>query len=292
VDGGIVLGLNVQSTGQGHARVFPRLAAQRLGIPAESIRHRHGDSALGIPGFASVASRSAMTAGSAIVKTIDAMLAKGKTLAATLLEAAEADIAYEAGKFAVVGTDRHIALFELAARAAEMKQRGEIEQSLDTRSQAEPPLTYPNGCHIAEVEIDRETGEVEIAAYTAVDDCGNVLDPAIVEGQLIGAIAQGLGQALLETAVYDRDGGQLVTGSFMDYAMPRAEHMPPVRDALECVPATTNPLGVKGMGEAGTTAAIAAVMNAIADAVPDGGAVALDMPATPEKVWAACRKVT
>jgi carbon-monoxide dehydrogenase large subunit len=171
-----------------------------------------------------------------------------------------------------------------------MKDRGEIEQSLDTRSQAETPLTFPNGCHIAEVEIDPDTGEVEIAAYTAVDDCGNVLDHTIVEGQLVGAIAQGLGQALLETAIYDRDGGQLVTGSFMDYAMPRAEHMPPVRDALECVPATTNPLGVKGMGEAGTTAAIAAVMNAIADAVPGVAAKGLDMPATPEKVWAVCRK--
>jgi carbon-monoxide dehydrogenase large subunit len=286
----IVLGLNVQSTGQGHATVFPRLAAEQLGIPAETIEHRHGDSALGIPGFASVASRSAMTAGGAIIKTIDAMLAKGKTIAATLLEAAEGDIAYEAGTFKVVGTDRRIALFELATRAAEMKARGEIEQSLDTRSQAETPATYPNGCHIAEVEIDPETGEVEIAAYTAVDDCGNVLDHMIVEGQLVGSLAQGFGQALLETAVYDRDGGQLVTGSFMDYAMPRAEHMPPIRDALEGVPATTNPLGVKGMGEAGTTAAIAAVMNAIADAVPGGAARALEMPATPEKVWAACRR--
>jgi carbon-monoxide dehydrogenase large subunit len=288
-DGEITLGLNVQSTGQGHATVFPRLAAEQLGIPAEKIRHRHGDSALNIPGMASVASRSAMTAGSAVVKTIDALLAKGKTIAAALLEAAEADIAYEAGAFKVVGTDRRIALFELAARAAEMKARGELAQSLDTGSQAETPATYPNGCHIAEVEIDPQTGEVEIAAYTAVDDCGNVLDQMIVEGQLIGALAQGLGQALMEAAVYDAGGGQLVTGSFMDYAMPRAEHMPPVRDALLCVPATTNPLGVKGMGEAGTTAAIATVMNAIANAVRGGGADRLDMPATAQRVWAACR---
>jgi carbon-monoxide dehydrogenase large subunit len=157
-DGGIMLGLNVQSTGQGHASVFPQLAAERLGIQVEAIRHRHGDSALGIPGFASVASRSAMTAGSAIVKTIDAMLAKGKTIAATLLEAAEADIIYAAGEFRVVGTDRRVALFELAARAAEMKQRGEIAESLDTGSQAETPLTFPNGCHIAEVEIDPARG--------------------------------------------------------------------------------------------------------------------------------------
>jgi carbon-monoxide dehydrogenase large subunit len=284
----IVLGLNVQSTGQGHASVFPRLAAERLGIPAEKIRHQQGDSALEIAGFASVASRSAMTAGSAVLASIDAMLAKGKTIAATLLEAAEADIVYQPGQFAVVGTDRRISLFELAARAAAMKQRGEIAESLDTNTTAETPSTFPNGCHIAEVEIDPETGEVAIAAYTAVDDCGNVLDHMIVEGQLHGALAQGLGQALMEAAVYDRNGGQLVTGSFMDYAMPRAQDMPPIRDALHSVPATTNPLGVKGMGEAGTTAAIAAVMNAIANAVPGGGADRLEMPATPERIWAAC----
>jgi carbon-monoxide dehydrogenase large subunit len=285
----VVLGLNVQSTGQGHASVFPRLAAERLGISVKTIRHRQGDSALDIPGFASVASRSAMTAGSAVLKTVDAMLAKGKAIAATVLEAAEADIVYEAGQFTVVGTDRRISLLDLAGRAAEMKQRGEIAESLDTKSMAETPPTYPNGCHIAEVEIDTQTGEVAIAAYTAVDDCGNVLDPMIAEGQLVGAIAQGLGQALLEAAIYDAD-GQLVTGSFMDYGMPRAEDMPPIRDALHAVPATTNPLGVKGMGEAGTTAAIAAIMNAIADAVPGGGADRLEMPATPARIWAACRK--
>jgi carbon-monoxide dehydrogenase large subunit len=287
---GIVLGLNVQSTGQGHATVFPRLAAERLGIPVAQIRHRHGDSAQEIPGFASVASRSAMTAGSAILKTLDTMLAKGKTIAATVLEAAEGDIVYQAGAFTVVGTDRRISLLDLAGRAAQMKARGEIPESLDTRAKTETPATYPNGCHIAEVEVDPETGQVTIVAYAAVDDCGNVLDHMIVEGQLHGALAQGLGQALMETAVYDTDGGQLVTGSFMDYAMPRAEDMPPVKDALHVVPATTNPLGVKGTGEAGTTAAIAAVMNAIADAVPGGGADRLAMPATPEKVWAACHE--
>jgi aerobic carbon-monoxide dehydrogenase large subunit len=289
-DQSMVLGLNVQSTGQGHASVFPRLAAERLGIPADKIHHRHGDSTLEIPGFASVASRSAMTAGSAILATLDAMLAKGKTIAATVLEAAEGDIAYQAGAFKVVGTDRSISLFDLAARAAEMNARGEIPESLDTRAKTETPTTYPNGCHIAEVEIDPETGHVTVVSYAAVDDCGNVLDHMIVEGQLHGALAQGLGQALMETALYDPDGGQLVTGSFMDYAMPRAQDMPPIKDALHSVPATTNPLGVKGSGEAATTAAIAAVMNAIADAVPGGGANRLEMPATPEKVWAACRE--
>jgi carbon-monoxide dehydrogenase large subunit len=232
-----------------------------------------------------------MTAGSAILATLDAMLAKGKTIAASVLEAAEGDIAYRAGAFEVVGTDRRIALFDLAARAADMKARGDIPESLDTRAKTETPTTYPNGCHIAEVEIDPETGQVTVVAYAAVDDCGNVLDHMIVEGQLHGALAQGLGQALMETALYDSDGGQLVTGSFMDYAMPRAQDMPPIRDALHVVPATTNPLGVKGSGEAATTAAIAAVMNAIADAVPGGSADRLSMPATPERVWAACREV-
>jgi aerobic carbon-monoxide dehydrogenase large subunit len=283
---------NVQSTGQGHATVFPEVAAQRLGIPVEKIRHRHGDSDSEIAGMASVASRSAVTAGGAIVKTLDTMLAKAKTIAAHVLEAAEADIAYEQGAFKVVGTDRRISLFELATRAAEMKARGEIAQSLDTKTTAETPQTFPNGCHVAEVEVDPQTGQVTVASYTAVDDCGNVLDHRIVEGQIHGALASGLGQALLETAVYDRDGGQLVTGSFMDYAMPRATDMPPVRDAIHSVPATTNPLGVKGVGEAATTAAIATVMSAIADAIPGGAGVALEMPATPEKVWAACGKAT
>ena len=286
----MLLNLNVQSTGQGHASVFPRLAAEKLGIPAAAVRHRHGDSDMDILGGASVGSRSAMTAGSAIVKTIDTMLAKGKTIAAHVLEAAETDIAYENGGFEVVGTDRRISLFDLAARAAEMKARGEIPEGLDTKDEIEVPLTFPNGVHLAEVEIDPETGQVTIVTYSAVDDCGNVLDHSIVAGQFHGALAQGLGQALMETAVYDADGGQLVTGSFMDYAMPRAEDIPAIRDAVHCVPATTNPLGVKGVGEAATSAAIATVMNAIADAVPGGGADDLDMPATPQKVWAACRK--
>jgi carbon-monoxide dehydrogenase large subunit len=219
------------------------------------------------------------------------MLAKGKTIAATVLEAAEDDIAYGAGEFRVVGTDRHISLFDLATRAAAMQAKGEIPESLDTKGKAETPTTYPNGCHIAEVEVDPETGAVAVVSYTAVDDCGNILDHKIVEGQLHGAMAQGLGQALLETAVYDAEAGQLITGSFMDYAMPRAADMPAIRDALHPVPATTNPLGVKGTGEAATTAAIAAIMNAIADAVPGGAADRLAMPATPQKVWSACQDV-
>jgi carbon-monoxide dehydrogenase large subunit len=284
-----ILALNVQSTGQGHASIFPHIAAEQLGIPVEKVKHKHGDSDLELPGMASVGSRSAMTAGSATLKTIETMLAKGKTIAAAVLEAAETDIAYEAGRFEVVGTDRRISLFELADRAAEMKKRGEIPENLDTKATTETPQTFPNGCHVAEVEVDPDTGQVEIVSYTAVDDCGNVLDHMIVEGQTHGALASGLGQALLENTVYDADGGQLITGSFMDYAMPRAVDMPALRDALHPVPATTNPLGVKGVGEAATTGAIATVMNAITDAIPGGAGAKLDMPATPERVWAACR---
>lgn len=284
----VVLALNVQSTGQGHASIFPYLVAERLGIPVDKVHHRHGDSDLELAGMASVGSRSAMTAGSATLKAVETMLTKAKAMAAHVLEASEADIAYGAGTFEVVGTDRRISLFALAERAAKMKERGEIAETLDTKVSTETPQTFPNGCHVAEVEIDPQTGGVEIVAYTAVDDCGNVLDHMIVEGQIHGALASGFGQALLERTVYDHDGGQLVTGSFMDYAMPRAEDMPPLREALHPVPATTNPLGVKGVGEAGTTGALATVMNAIADAIPGGAGAKLEMPATPERVWAAC----
>jgi aerobic carbon-monoxide dehydrogenase large subunit len=289
-DGTLTVNLNVQSTGQGHASVFPRLIAERLGIAPDRVRHRHGDSALEIAGYASVGSRSAMTAGASIVKCIDLIVEKGTRITAMVLEAAEGDIVYERGAFSVVGTDRRIALFDLAARAAELKKRGAIEEDLDTKTTTETPLTFPNGVHVADIEIDPETGHMEVVAYAAVDDCGNTLDMMIVEGQLHGALAQGLGQALMEQVFYD-DTGQLITGSFQDYAMPRAADMPPdVRDALHNVRATTNPLGVKGVGEAGTTASIAAVMNAVADAIPGGAGAYLDMPVTPAKLWKACRQ--
>ena len=231
-----------------------------------------------------------MTVSHALIKTIEAMLAKGKTIAATVLEAADADIEYRDGRFGVVGTDRSISLFELAVRAAELKKCGEIAENLDTKVNAETPLTFPNGSHIAEVEIDPASGALALVGYSAVDDCGNALSPMIVEGQTHGSIAQGLGQAMLEHAIFDNSGGQLITGSFMDYALPRADDLPAFQDALHLVPAKTNPLGVKGAGEAGTTAAIAALMNAVADAIPGGAGAHLDMPVTPEKIWAACRK--
>ncbi len=226
-----------------------------------------------------------MCAGNAIVHTADLMLEKGKKIASVALEAAESDIQYRNGSFEVVGTDKKISLFETAKRA---KTLGE---NLDSMGKLDTPLTFPNGCHIAEVEIDPETGKVEIVTYTAVDDCGNILDQQVVEGQVQGSIANGLGQALTENAVYDSESGQLVSGSFMDYGMPRAHDMPiELREASHVVPATSNALGVKGTGEAGTTAAIAAVMNAVANAIPNGAADHMEMPATPAKVWEAVQK--
>jgi carbon-monoxide dehydrogenase large subunit len=289
-NGTLLLRLNVQNTGQGHATVFPRLIAERLGIAPDQVTHRNGDSAFELKGYASVGSRSAMTAGHSVVKAVDTVLEKGKPIAAAMLETGEADIVYGAGNFTVVGTDRRVSLFEVAARAAELKQRGEIAEDLDTKSTTETPLTYPNGVHVAEVEIDADTGHMTIPAYTAVDDCGRALDHMIVEGQLHGSVAAGLGQALMEQVVYDGGNGQIVTGSFMDYAMPRAQDMPPLRDAMRNVPATTNPLGVKGVGEAGTTAAIAAVMNAVANAIPNGAGNHLDMPASAQRLWQACQR--
>ncbi len=288
--GTLTVGLGVQSTGQGHATVFARLAAERLGVPADAIRVREGDTALGVgAGAASVASRSTMTAGSALLHCIDVLVEKGRRIAARLLEAAEADIVYRDGHFAVTGTDKRLSLFALAEHAAALKRRGEIADDLDTRETVNTPQAFPNGCHVAELEIDPDTGVVTVVAYTAVDDGGNVLDHTLVEGQIHGGVAQGLGQALLEQLIYDAS-GQLVTGSFVDYGMPRATDIPPITALDVPSPATTNPLGVKGVGEAGTTGSLAAIMLAIADAVPGEAGARLDMPATPEKVWnAICR---
>ena len=287
--GSLVVALAPQASGQGHASLYRRLTAARLGIAEDSVVVRQGDTDFGLAGLGAIASRSTTASGSALVRTIELVLEKGRRVASLLLEAAETDLAYADGEFRVTGTDRRVSLFDAAERAGEMKQRGEIAESLDTRGRAEVPQTFPNGCHIAEVEIDPDTGVVTLVAYTAIDDCGTMLDPVLVEGQVHGGIAQGIGQALCEEAVFDRTTGQLLTGSFMDYALPRADGLPMFAAAAHPVPCTTNPLGVKGTGEAGTTGALAAVMNAIADAIPGAAGASLDMPATPEKVWRDCR---
>ena len=278
----LLLAIGVQASGQGHKTLYRRLAAERLGIPAAAIEVESGDSDDGVPSAGSVASRSTMSVGGAVVASIDALIEKGRQVAAHVLEAAEADIVYREGNFEIAGTDRRVALFDLAERARVLKAAGVIPEDLDTRRTFDASPSFPNGVHIAEVEIDPDTGHVALCAYTAVDDCGRVLQPVLVEGQVHGGVAQGAGQAFLENGVYDQD-GQLLAGSFMDYAMPRAGDLPEIASLLCPVPARTNPLGVKGVGEAGTTAALAAVMNAVADALPE--CPDIDMPATPERVW-------
>jgi carbon-monoxide dehydrogenase large subunit len=284
-DSRLLLAIGVQASGQGHKTLYRRLAAERLGIAVEQIEVEHGDSDDGVPSAGAVASRSTMSVGGAVAAAIDAVIEKGRRVAAHVLEAAEADILYRGGVFEIAGTDRHIALFELADCARALARAGEIPEDLDTRRTADVPPSFPNGVHVAEVEIEPDTGRVSLAAYTAVDDCGRVLQPVLVEGQVQGGVAQGVGQALMESGIYDPVSGQLLAGSFMDYAMPRADDLPDITSELRPVPSTTNALGVKGVGEAGTTASLAAVMGAVADALPAGAAI--DMPATPERVWRA-----
>ncbi|HET7911403.1 MAG TPA: molybdopterin cofactor-binding domain-containing protein, partial [Pseudolabrys sp.] len=274
------------ASGQGHKSVFGRVAARRLGIRPDAITVTSGDSTRDVPGFGAVASRSAMMTGGAVARTADAVLEKGKRVAAMLLQADENEIEFGDGKFRVKNSAREVSLFEAAERAAELKRQGVIPESLDTQAGIKVPPSFPNGCHIAEVEIDPSTGAVDVVSYVAIDDCGNLLDHIIVEAQIHGGVAQGLGQALMENTVYDA-GGQLMSGSFMDYAMPRADMMPGMKVEHHAVACRTNPLGVKGTGEAGTTAAPPAVMNAILDALPAGAQI--EMPATSERVWLALR---
>jgi carbon-monoxide dehydrogenase large subunit len=270
--------------GQGHLTVFGRVAADKLGIPAQSVSILHGDSVRDVPGFGAVASRSAMMVGGAIVRTVEAAVEKGRKIAALLLQAGEAEIDYRDGAFHA-GT-RQISLFDVAERAKELVRQGVISESMDTKGAVKAPSSFPNGCHIAEVEVDPQTGTVSIARYTAVDDCGNVLDAVIVEGQIHGGVAQGVGQALTEAVVFSSD-GQLLSGSFLDYAMPRAETLPSISVEHHTTPCRTNPLGVKGTGEAGTTAAPPVIINAILDALPKDARGNLEMPATAERVWRA-----
>jgi carbon-monoxide dehydrogenase large subunit len=272
------------ASGQGHKTVFGRVAARRLGIAPAMVTVTSGDSARDVPGFGAVASRSAMYVGGAVAVTADKVIEKGRRVAAMLLQAAESEIDYHDGKFRVKGSTREVSLFEAAARAAELARSGVIAESLDTQAAVKAPPSFPNGCHIAEVEIDPATGATALVNYVAVGDCGNVLDEVIVTGQIHGGVAQGLGQALTESTIYD-SAGQLVSGSFMDYALPRADLLANMTVEHRAVACRTNPLGVKGTGEAGTTAAPPAVINAILAALPKGAV--LDMPATPERVWRA-----
>src|SRR5690242_17827776 len=275
--------------GQGHETTFAQLVSERLGIPFDNVSIVHGDTDKVQFGMGTYGSRSGAVGMSAIVKALDKVEAKAKKVAAHMLEAAEGDIEFKDGKFTVAGTDKSAAWGDVALNAyiAHKFTGAELEPGLKEGAFYDPTnFTFPAGCHICEVEIDQETGNTEIVAWTAVDDFGTVINPMIVEGQVHGGIAQGVGQALYEGTVYDKD-GQLVTGSYMDYAMPRADYLPPFKVDTTETKCPSNPLGIKGCGEAGAIAAPAAVMNAITDAV---GTEDIAMPASPATVWAALQK--
>jgi aerobic carbon-monoxide dehydrogenase large subunit len=277
------------SHGQGHETTFAQLVSDRLGLPIENISIVHGDTDKVQFGMGTYGSRSGPVGMSAIVKALDKIEAKAKKVASFVLEAAEADIEFKDGKFTVAGTDKSAAWGDIALNAyiAHKFTGQQLEPGLKESAFYDPTnFTFPSGVHICEVEIDPETGNTEIVAWTAVDDFGIVINPMIVEGQVHGGIAQGVGQALCEGVRYDKE-GQLVTGSFMDYAMPRADYFPPIKMSFSVTKCPSNPLGIKGCGEAGAIAAPAAVINAITDAL---GTENVAMPATPPTVWAALQK--
>ncbi|MCC6779545.1 MAG: xanthine dehydrogenase family protein molybdopterin-binding subunit [Hyphomicrobiales bacterium] len=275
--------------GQGHETTFAQVVADRLGIPFDSVSVVHGDTDKVQFGMGTYGSRSGAVGISAIVKALEKVEAKAKKVAAHMLEAAEGDIVFRDGKFTVVGTDKSAAWGDVALNAyiAHKFAGAELEPGLKEGAFYDPTnFTFPAGCHICEVEIDPETGECEVVAWTAVDDFGTVINPMIVEGQVHGGIAQGVGQALLEHAVYDKD-GQLVTGSLMDYCVPRARDLPDLKIDMTTTKSPSNPLGIKGCGEAGAIAAPVAVINAITDAI---GTEELSMPATAQTIWQALQK--
>jgi carbon-monoxide dehydrogenase large subunit len=284
-DGSVSLITGTQHIGQGHETTFPQIVATKLGVPAEMIRLRQGDTDLIAFGGGHGSSRATFMGGTAIWRASDEIVAKGIALAADVLETAEADIRFEDGRFVVSGTDRTIDLIELAA---EGRRRN---RPLDTyHLWKREHLTFPNGTHVAEVEVDRDTGRVALVRYGGVDDYGVLVNPMIAAGQAHGAMAQGAGQALLERTHYDPEGGQLIAGSFMDYALPRADDLPSFELGFNPTRCTTNPLGVKGCGEAGAIAAFPAITNAILDALAPLGVTHYDGPATPACIWQAMEK--
>ncbi|UYO56032.1 xanthine dehydrogenase family protein molybdopterin-binding subunit [Rhodopseudomonas palustris] len=286
-DGTVRLITGTLDYGQGHATPFAQVLSAFLGVPFDRIRLEQGDSDIVHSGNGTGGSRSITASGMAIVEASQKVIAKGKSAAAHLLETAEADIEFQAGRFTVAGTDRSIGIMELAQRLRGAELPNGVPASLDVDHTTEgAPSAFPNGCHVAEVEIDPDTGVTRVVRYTAVNDFGTVVNPMIVAGQLHGGVAQGIGQALMEKISYDAD-GQPITGSLQDYALPRAEDIPLMTVGDHPVPAKTNPLGTKGCGEAGCAGSLATIVNAALDALKDYGVTTLDMPLTPEKVWRA-----
>jgi carbon-monoxide dehydrogenase large subunit len=285
--GSITVFTGTHSHGQGHETTFAQLMADKFGVPMDQVEIVHGDTAKIPFGMGTYGSRSLAVGGSAMDRAADKIIAKGKRIAAHLLEADVADIEFKDGKFQVAGTDRAKALAEisLTAYVPHNYPIEELEPGLEETAFYDPKnFTYPGGCHIAEVEIDPETGVTQVVNFTAVDDVGRVINPMIVEGQIQGGVAQGIGQALLETCVYDEN-GQLISGSMMDYTMPRADNVPNISVGTAITLCTHNPLGVKGCGEVGAIGSPPAVIGAVVDALKDHGIRHLDMPATPQKVW-------
>jgi carbon-monoxide dehydrogenase large subunit len=279
------------SHGQGHETTFAQVVADRLGIAMEDVDIVHGDTGKVLFGMGTYGSRSLSVGGTAIVKAVDKVIAKGKKIAAHLLEASDADIEFEGGNFKVAGTDKSLPFAQIALTAyvPHNYPLDKLEPGLNENAFYDPTnFTYPSGSYICEVEVDPDTGVVKVDRFTAVDDFGNVVNPMIVEGQVHGGLAQGIGQALLEHGVYDHDSGQLLSGSYMDYAMPRADDLPHFEvETVKGTPCTHNPLGVKGCGEAGAIGSPAALMNALCDALWHLGVKDLDMPASPHNVWKA-----
>ena len=285
--GSVSVFTGTHSHGQGHETTFAQLVSDQLGVPFDQIEIVHGDTARIPFGMGTYGSRSLAVGGSAMVKAMDKVIAKGKKIAAYMMEASVEDIEFKDGHFSVAGTDKKKALAEisLAAYVPHNYPIEELEPGLDETAFYDPKnFTFPAGCHICEVEIDPETGVVQVVNMVASDDVGRVINPMIVEGQVQGGLAQGIGQALMENAVYD-EAGQLVTGSFMDYQMPRAHDFPPMHTSNEVTLCTHNPLGAKGAGETGAIGSPPSVINAVVDALRDYGVRHLDMPASPQKIW-------
>jgi carbon-monoxide dehydrogenase large subunit len=288
--GSVTVFTGSHSHGQGHETTFAQVVATRLGIPIENVDVVHGDTGRVLFGMGTYGSRSLAVGGTAIVKALDKVIAKGKKIAAHLLEAAESDIEFKDGRFTVAGTDRSKAFAEisLAAYVPHNYPLDKLEPGLNETAFYDPTnFTFPAGTHICEVEIDPDTGVVSIVSFSACDDFGNIINPMIVEGQVHGGLCQGIGQAMLEHCIYDNESGQLLTGSLMDYALPRADDVPTFKVATKVTPCTHNPLGAKGCGEAGAIGAPAALMNAVMDALSGAGVTHLDMPASPHRVWQA-----
>jgi aerobic carbon-monoxide dehydrogenase large subunit len=288
-DGSVRLITGTLDYGQGHATPFAQVLCAELGVPFGSVKLEQGDSDIVHTGNGTGGSRSITASGMAIVEASKLIIEKGKRAAAHLMEAAEGDIEFDHGRFTIAGTDRSIDIIELARRMREGKMPEGVPSSLDVDHTTESvPSTFPNGCHVAEVEIDPETGIVQIVRYTGVNDFGTIVNPMLVAGQLHGGVAQGIGQALMECVSYDSN-GQPVTGSFMDYAMPRAGDIPLMAVGDHPVPAKSNPLGTKGCGEAGCAGSLSTIVNAVIDALSEFGVAHIDMPLTPERVWRAIR---